>query len=58
MNEFENDQPASEADAPEAEAQRASDALKEQIAAVRKRIREAKDTLRAQAGREPKSFKR
>jgi hypothetical protein len=42
------------------EAQRAADSLKEQIAAVRARIRDAHETLREHARRdeEPKTFKR
>jgi hypothetical protein len=42
------------------EAQRAADGLKDQIAKVRARIRDARETLRehVRREREPKSFKR
>ena len=49
-----------EASEDHSEAQRAADGLKSQIAAVRRRIRDAQDVLREHARRdkEPKSFKR
>lgn len=50
--------PDTEASDAQSEAQRAADQLTGQIAAVRKRIQDAKDALRRQASREPKSFKR
>ena len=59
-----SDSPKPETPAPDAaahdEAQRAADGLKEQIAAVRDRIREARETLAEQARRtrEPRTFKR
>lgn len=54
-----SNEPSPAEDAAHEEAQRAADSLKEQIAAVRARIREAKKTLRehAKREREPRTFK-
>lgn len=52
-----SDTPEPEAPSPE-EAQRAADGLKDQIAAVRDRIRQARETLTEHASRETRTFKR
>jgi hypothetical protein len=60
MSESEDQRPAASHEEAHSEAQRAADELKSQIAAVRRRIQDAKDTLQehARREREPKSFKR
>lgn len=60
MTSSDSPEPEAPPEAPADEAQRAADGLKEQIAAVRHRVREARDALTEQARRssETRTFKR
>jgi hypothetical protein len=60
MTSSDSPEPETPHNAPGEEAQRAADGLKEQIAAVRDRVREARDALTEQARRsnETRTFKR
>lgn len=60
MSSSDSPEPETPPEAPAEEAQRAADGLKEQIAAVRDRVREARETLTEQARRasETRTFKR